>query len=52
MGMPFVGPSVESATDGSYPLTRLLYLYVNMPPKQKRDPLIIEFLKFINSRQG
>ena len=51
-GMPFVSPSAESATDGSYPLTRLLYLYVNMPPKQKRDPVILEFLKFVNSHEG
>lgn len=51
-GTPFVGPSVETVTSGAYPLSRPLYLYVNQAPNSKFDPLLLEFLKYVNSRQG
>lgn len=51
-GMPFVAPSFMSAKDGSYPLIRNLYLYVNNQTGDKRSPVVSEFLKFINSREG
>ncbi len=51
-GRPFVTPSAESARDGSYPLRRYLYLYVNKDPKEPMDAVVEEFLSFINSREG
>lgn len=51
-GMPFVEPSKDSVTRGVYPLSRRLYLYVNRPPDEPLQPLIVEFLKFVNSRRG
>lgn len=45
-------PSPESVANGQYPLARPLYLYVNKAPKDKLDPEVWEFLKFLNSRQG
>ena len=45
-------PSAESVSNGQYPLARPLYLYVNKNPKEKLDPVVGEFLKFVNSRQG
>lgn len=45
-------PSVESVSNSQYPLARPLYLYVNKNPKEKLDPVLWEFLKFVNSRQG
>ncbi len=51
-GMPFVPPSVETVANGTYPLGRPLYLYVKKDPKQELEPLILEFLKFVNSRDG
>lgn len=48
----FVEPNVESVTNGTYPLGRSLYLYVNQAPNSKFDPIVHEFLKFVNSRQG
>lgn len=45
-------PSVDSVASGAYPLGRSLYLYVNKNPKEKLDPLVAEFLAFVNSRQG
>jgi phosphate transport system substrate-binding protein len=52
LGLPFVSPSAESVTDGSYPLTRTLYLYINKRPSERLASAVQEFLKFVNSRQG
>lgn len=38
--------------DGSYPLTRTLYLYINKKPSERLSPALSEFLRFVNSRQG
>lgn len=48
----FILPTSESMADGSYPLGRPLYLYVNKSPKGKLDPVVAEFLRFVNCRQG
>ena len=45
-------PTAESAANGTYPLTRALYLYAKRNPKGELAPEIAEFLKFINSREG
>ncbi len=47
-----VAPSAETVSSGQYPLARPLYLYVNKNPDGKLDPVVVEFLKFVNSRQG
>jgi len=51
-GEPPVAPTAETAADGSYPLTRSLYLYAKRNPKGELAPEITEFLRFINSREG
>lgn len=51
-GTPFVAPSFETASDGTYPLRRFLYLYVNKPPGSALQPVVQEFLRFANSREG
>ncbi len=51
-GGPLVAPTAESATNGTYPLARALYLYARKTPKGELDEEIAEFLKFINSREG
>jgi phosphate transport system substrate-binding protein len=38
--------------DGSYPLGRYLYIYVNRAPNKPLDPLILEFLKLVLSKEG
>ena len=45
-------PTVENILNGKYPLTRFLYLYVNLAPGKPLDPLIKEFISSILSRQG
>ena len=44
--------SIENVIDGSYPLGRFLYLYINKAPNEPLDPLVLEFCKFIFSREG
>lgn len=51
-GMPFVAPGAETAAKGTYPLRRPLYLYANIDPAGEPDREELEFLKFINSREG
>ncbi|MGQ0812511.1 MAG: PstS family phosphate ABC transporter substrate-binding protein [Nitrospiraceae bacterium] len=51
-GQPFIAPSAHTAADGSYPLRRALYLYVNKEPGQELKPVLLEFLRFVNSREG
>jgi len=51
-GGQFVMPSVESVRNQTYPLSRFLYLYVNQAPNRKFDPVLFEFLKFVNSQEG
>jgi phosphate transport system substrate-binding protein len=51
-GMPFKEASQHNADDGSYPLWRHLYLYVNKAPNKPLDPIVGEFIKFIYSKEG
>lgn len=51
-GMPFAPADAEHAADGSYPLARFLYVYVNKHPTDGLAPLEAEFLKLVNSKQG
>jgi phosphate transport system substrate-binding protein len=52
IGGPYVMPTEQSILDGTYPLRRHLYLYVNKDPKDDLPKPVLEFLKFVNSREG
>ncbi|WP_309398845.1 PstS family phosphate ABC transporter substrate-binding protein [Cerasicoccus maritimus] len=45
-------PTAENCLTGDYPLARLLYVYVNKAPNQPLDPLTLEFVKFVLSKEG
>lgn len=47
-----ISATPENAYTGEYPLARFLYLYVNYKPGKSLDPLRMEFLKFVFSKQG
>jgi phosphate transport system substrate-binding protein len=47
-----VEATAENAYDGSYPLARFLYVYVNKAPSQALDPLTREFVKLMMSKEG
>ena len=51
-GCRYVKPTFETAMDGSYPLRRNLYLYVNRPPKVAPPGPLAEFVKFALSQRG
>ncbi|MCX8040508.1 MAG: phosphate ABC transporter substrate-binding protein [Planctomycetota bacterium] len=51
-GQPFVEPSYENCLNGSYPLARFLYVYVNKKPNEPLPPLVREFVRYIESKQG
>jgi len=51
-GMPFMDANQHNADNGSYPLWRHLYLYVNKAPNKPLDPIVGEFIKFIYSKEG
>lgn len=43
---------IENVLNGSYPLARFLYVYINKKPGKPLDPLILEFVKYILSKEG
>ncbi len=46
-------PTADTVTNNQYPLSRKLYLYVNHEPGKKfENPVLREFLRYVNSRQG
>ncbi|MGD9264152.1 MAG: phosphate ABC transporter substrate-binding protein PstS family protein [Lysobacterales bacterium] len=51
-GKGFVEPNLENSFAGTYPLSRLLYIYVNKEPGEPLPPLIGEFIKLVLSREG
>ncbi|GGK61725.1 PstS family phosphate ABC transporter substrate-binding protein [Amphritea balenae] len=51
-GTPFVEATPANALNGSYPLARALYVYVNKKPGQELAPLDREFLKMVMSKVG
>lgn len=47
-----VEPTNENALNGTYPLARVLYVYVNKAPNKAIEPVIGEFVKLVLSKQG
>lgn len=42
----------QYALDGTYPLARMLFVYINYKPNTQLDPLRAEFVKYILSKPG
>ena len=51
-GQPYVEADAAHAIDGTYPLARVLYVYVNKKPNQPLPPLEREFFRMVLSKQG
>lgn len=51
-GGTFVDDNEANTLNGTYPLSRFLYVYVNKAPNKPLAPLEAEFLKLVLSRQG
>ncbi|WP_020564348.1 PstS family phosphate ABC transporter substrate-binding protein [Methylosarcina fibrata] len=48
----YVEATPENALNGTYPLTRYLYVYVNKKPNEPLAPLENEFMKMVLSKAG
>lgn len=51
-GGEFVEDNEANALNGTYPLARFLYVYVNKAPNKPLNPLEAEFVRLILSKQG
>ena len=51
-GEPAIMPSAQSCYERTYPLVNAVYLYLNRPPGNPLDARLLEFLKFVLSREG
>ncbi len=51
-GEPYKDAEIKNVMNGSYPMARFLYVYINKKPGQPLDPLVKEFITFILSREG
>jgi phosphate transport system substrate-binding protein len=52
-GATFYGTDdVSNIYGGNYPLARFLYVYVNKAPNKPLDPLVREFVKYLQSKEG
>ena len=51
-GGPYVPPTTASVADRSYPLSRSVTFYINDGPKIPPDPAVVEFLRYVLSRDG
>ncbi|MDE1171771.1 MAG: phosphate ABC transporter substrate-binding protein [Verrucomicrobium sp.] len=47
-----VEATYDNCLNGSYPLARFLYVYVNKKPGQPLDKLTAEFIKYVLSKEG
>jgi phosphate transport system substrate-binding protein len=48
----YVEPTRDSVQNGSYPLTRSIFMYIKHPPGQSVDLKVKEFLRYILSQEG
>jgi phosphate transport system substrate-binding protein len=51
-GQPYVSADADNVYDGSYPLSRFLYVYINQVPNKPLDPLVKQFLLYALSSEG
>ena len=49
---PFYEGTYDEVTTGKYPLARFLFVYVNKAPGKPLDPLALEFMKLVLSKEG
>jgi len=47
-----IEPTNENALNGTYPLARVLNVYVNKAPNKPVEPVVMEFMKLVLSKQG
>jgi phosphate transport system substrate-binding protein len=51
-GGPFVAATPENVANRSYPLARPVRFYIDNGPAKRADPAVLEFLRYVLSREG
>jgi phosphate transport system substrate-binding protein len=51
-GKDYIAANAANASNGSYPLSRVLIVYVNKAPNRALDPITLEFFRMVLSQQG
>jgi len=51
-GGPFFSGTFDEVLEQKYPLSRLIYIYINCAPAKPVDPNVRAFLMFVLSREG
>jgi phosphate transport system substrate-binding protein len=51
-GGPYIAPTFDSVASQAYPLSRVIYMFFNQPADHPVNPLLLEFFRYILSRQG
>lgn len=51
-GADFIAPTNANVCNGSYPLSRYLYIYINKAPSKPLEPLTAAFLDRVLSDTG
>lgn len=51
-GEPYYEANAENASNGKFPLARMLYVYVNKPANKSMEPAVKEFMTLVLSKQG
>jgi phosphate transport system substrate-binding protein len=51
-GGPFYKGTFEEVLEQKYPLSRVIYIYVNKAPGKRLEPKVREFLRFVLSAKG
>jgi len=49
---PYSDGNYADVTSGKYPLSRFLYLYINKAPNKPLEPLVLEFVRLMYSKEG
>jgi phosphate transport system substrate-binding protein len=49
---PYIPYTIETVQDRSYPLYDHIFAYANIDPHKPADPKVVEFLRFVVSREG
>ena len=51
-GGPYIPATFQTVASQSYPLSRVIYMFFNQAPDRPVNPVLLEFLRYILSRQG
>lgn len=49
---PFLAPTMENVASQTYPLSRVIYIFINRKPETPVNPVLREFIKYALSKEG